>query len=624
MSKLPVYDAFGPVPASVPPSQPVRHWLDAMLLTPLAFGVAYGCMTAVAFHWPGTPAALQAQWWPQALGGVQTALHYLMGTYALDEPATRFWDAIRADHAGAALRIGMPLLAASSLSCWLGSLMMRPRTNVRHLAGPRLLEGKEALQEARRRSLTPKQALADPGSLYLHPDLCLPKKQWSRHALIYGSVGSGKTQILLPIIEQIIAKKQKLFLYDVKGDFSSYFGGSGGPIIVSPFDARSYVWDVAKDVRTATHAAAFAASLIPEEQGNGKFWTLAAQQILTGVIRSLQNEKGTEWGWTDLALGCAKGAEEMLPVLLKHYAKAAPLISNTESQATSSVLATLAGFTRVIDDLALAWPKRKKRSFSITEWIKDDYTGRKQVIVQAGGDAQLTKGYIAAMINVAVPSIISPSLPDNEEGRFLGFVLDELSSIGRINIGPLIDKGRSKGVVLLAGMQDLAQIKQIYGDNEAKAMTSMVGMHIICQVQMGETRQQLAQMLGKKKVAVLPHGKDAVVREEGKDVLHADDLTDKLGFARGKAFGPHKWGIRAIVQMGQDPLLLDFPGQQLPKVREGQVAADWTTKPAGPMPGYVQPMLPFPERNPSLEEKKETERALRRGLTEEEIREMLS
>lgn len=623
MGKLPVYDAFGIVPASVPPSQPVRHWLDAMVLTPLAFGVVYGCLTAATYHWPGTPAALQAQWWPHTLGGVQTTLHYLMGTYALDEPAARFWDAIRADHAGAAWRIGLPLLAASSLSWWVGAQMMRPRTNVRHLAGPRLLEGKEALHESKRRSLTPKQSLADPGSLYLHPDLCLPKKQWSRHALIYGSVGSGKTQILLPLIAQMIEKNHKLFLYDVKGDYSSFFGGSNGPIIVSPFDARSYVWDVAKDVRTATHAAAFAASLIPEEQGNGKFWTLAAQQILTGVIRSLQNEKGTDWCWTDLALGCAKGAEEMLPVLLKHYAKAAPLISNTESQATSSVLATLSGFTRVIDDLALAWPKRKKRSFSITDWIKDDYVGRKQVIVQAGGDAQLTKAYIAAMINVAVPSIISPALPDNEEGRFLGFVLDELSSIGRINIGPLIDKGRSKGVVLLAGMQDLAQIKQIYGDNEAKAMTSMVGMHIICQVQMGETRQQLAQMLGKKKVAVLPHGKDAVVREEGKDVLHADDLTDKLGFVRGKSFGPTHWGIRAIVQMGQDPLLLDFPGQQLPKVRDGQVAADWTTKPAGPMAGYVQPILPKPERNPSLEEKQETERVLRRGLTEEEIREML-
>lgn len=54
-----------------------------------------------------------------------------------------------------------------------------------------------------------------------------------------------------------------------------------------------------------------------------------------------------------------------------------------ESQTTSSVLSSLGGFTRLIDDLATAWPKVGKRRFSMTEWIRDDYTGRKQVIVQS-------------------------------------------------------------------------------------------------------------------------------------------------------------------------------------------------------------------------------------------------
>ncbi|WP_434127409.1 type IV secretion system DNA-binding domain-containing protein, partial [Enterococcus faecium] len=90
-------------------------------------------------------------------------------------------------------------------------------------------------------------------------------------------------------------------------------------------------------------------------------------------------------------------------------------------------------FTRLIDDLATAWPKVGKRRFSMTEWIRDAYTGRKQVIVQSGPDPTLTKAYIAAMINVAVPDLIGPGLPDNEGGRGLYFVFDELTSAGRLN-----------------------------------------------------------------------------------------------------------------------------------------------------------------------------------------------
>lgn len=97
-------------------------------------------------------------------------------------------------------------------------------------------------------------------SLKLHPELHLPKSHWSRHVLMQGSVGSGKTQILLPIIEQIIRADHKLFLYDTKGDFTSYFRK---PIIVCPFDERSYYWDIAADCRYPLQAAMLAEILIP-------------------------------------------------------------------------------------------------------------------------------------------------------------------------------------------------------------------------------------------------------------------------------------------------------------------------------------------------------------------------
>lgn len=579
MSKI--YDAVGLVPGTVAPSTKVRRWDHALIAGGFTFAALYPSLLGIAWLIPGG----QLVRFPMALvGGLESLIYFATATISRRGPAQEFL-AIAATHDQTLLRVGVCVGLAVLAAGWVFARAARPVSNMRHLSGPRLLEGKEALQECQRRTMTKKEREGDPWHLAIHPALVLPKKHWSRHTLVYGSVGAGKTQFLMPIVEQLVAKRAKAFIYDVKGDFTQRgdFGtGHLPPIIVSPFDRRSYVWDVGRDVRTPTQAAAFAASLVPEAEGSGKFWSLAAQQVLTGLLRSLQNTCGTGWGWKELADITSQPAEAMLPILQEHYPKAAALIANTEGQSTASVLASLAGYTRIIDDLATAWPERKKRSFSITDWVRDDYTGRPQVIVQSGTDSQLTRAYIAAMINVAVPTIVSPALEDNEGGRCLAFVLDELSSIGRIALPPLIDKGRSKGVVVIAGFQDLAQLREVYGPDQAQAMASMVGTHVICKVQAGETREAVARLLGKQKVAWHNHGASAVVHEEARSVVSPAELTSNLGSRTGKHMGPAKWGVRAIVNTGEgDLLLLNFPGKSPPAVRKAQEPAKWTTRPAG-------------------------------------------
>lgn len=281
----------------------------------------------------------------------------------------------------------------------------------------------------------------------------------------------------------------------------------------------------------------------------------------------------------------------MAKALSLYYPRAAALISNPDSNTTSSCIAVLANGTAVIERLALAWPERTPgQMFSMLDWIKDDYTGCKQVIVQSGPDEVLTKAYISAMINCAVPEIIGPSLPDDETGRFLGFFFDELTSTGKLNIEPLLALGRSKGVVACMAVQDWSQVERIYGDKTAQAFSGLVGTHIICQLQVGETREKVSRNLGKRTVAWRTHDEKATVHEESKAVVPPGRLTDDLGFRKGKAYGPERWGIRAIVQTTGDPLLLDWPGVSYPKVREGQKRARWTKQ--GARPVEQKPMPP--------------------------------
>ena len=547
MTRPPVHDCFGPPPATLPPSVPVRRWDEALWLCGFVGAVAYSLSAwALARPLPLLGAS------PASLGSLLLAP--LQGRALLDAPVPL------------SARVGVMLGCAALLGGWGFVAALKPQVRLKHLSGPRLLEGKEAEEEARYQAKK-ERGVERNGFLKLHPALDLPKSRWTRHLLVYGSVGSGKTVILTSVLQQAISKNLKAFVYDVKGDFTARFPRAA---LVSPWHADSRVWDIAADVRTPSQAATFAQAFIPEGEGSNRYFSLAAQQLLVGALRALQKERGRSWGWRDLASRLAADRAAFAELLAEHYPKAAPLLGGEDSNATASVLATLAAHTKAIDDLAAAWCNNdeKRKSVSLRRWARDDFKGRHQIIVQAGPDAALTSAYIGAMIRLLESYIISPTLPDDEQDRTLLFLLDELPSL-RVDVSALVDKGRSKGVVMVLGLQSLLQLRDAIGSNRAQALSSMVGTHVVCRMQMGEDRDQVAGLFGRERLALTavsqgtggsgPSGSVAV-HEETRAVVDPAILSSELGVVKkeGKAW-PHGKAVRALVSLGGDALMLDFP-----------------------------------------------------------------
>lgn len=574
--------------AALNPSARYRRWDEALLAAIPTF-----LLVTLLIAWllwrplPGSPVTPD--------GGLlwQLAHYPQLLAWSLEPHAPlRVWADNPASYDVSPAAVHLRLLPAFLLGLLAGGWVLRAGLRVqsltRHVSGPQLLEGKEA--EAAALRLAALERGGKPGWLSLHPALDLPRRRWTRHVLIYGSVGSGKTQIIWPILAQLVERNRaakearkrpaKAFVLDVKGDFTAALPEAA---IFSPFDARGRYWDIAADVRTSSQASAFAASIIPtDDLGANQYFAVAAQLILTGCIRALQKTRSTEWTWADLDLLLSLSAKQLEPVLGEHYTKAHPIVSGSES-ATGSVMSTLAAFTQVIGQLAEAYGEgldkdgKPRKRLSLTAWARDDYPGRPMIVAQAGPDRQLTQRYLAAAINILVASIISPALPDDtrKNGRTIVFALDELTAIGKIELAPLVDKGRSKGVSVIAGLQDMAQVEAVYGPHFAKALPGMVGTHIIAQTQLGETRDQIAQMLGSRRVAITVPGEASTsTHEEMRQLVQPTDLTEKLGVRKGG--GPAGFRIRALAQLGGDLLVLDWPGQALPRKRKEHVPAAWT------------------------------------------------
>lgn len=570
-----IYDAFGKVPANISQSRKVRYWHEGAMVLIVSLMITMPSLLALAWMIPGNDLipynrALKAT--------VQGFFYFITGGGSFKASVLPIFEDIRI---GNTMGIVSRILISFCMSLWISGFLtykaLKPRSNITHLSGTRVLEGEEALEECKRRSISKKEAESDPFNLYLHPKLRLNKKFWARHMLMYGSVGSGKSVVLKYLLNQVINEKKdaRCFIYDVKGDFTSIFRK---PVILSPFDKRSYVWWISQDVRTLAQAADFCQGVIPPGEGNSLYWTNAAREVLMGCIVELQITKPREWAWNDLSDRLLRDADQLANAFKTYYPQGLTYLEGGKDNVTvQGVLSNLSSSVDFVHKLARAWPKLpEKRKFSITDWTKDGYDGRKHVIVQSGPDPDLTQKYIALLINLASTTIISPSLPDNESGRFLGFFIDEMSSVGKLNIESLVNKGRSKGVVCVFAVQDLDQVRKIYGDLETNALTAMVGCHLVFNVQAGETRKRIAEFIGKKKVAWFSHGETAsAAHEEGKSLISESQLTNDLGFKKGKKYGEAGFGIRALIQSQGDVLILDWPGANYETVRVGQEEAKW-------------------------------------------------
>lgn len=590
MSML-VHDSFGPPPASLPPSTLVRRWDTALVAGCAAFsGVLFGVGWTLWHPLPGSPVLPDG-------GLVHQLLHYpslLKWSLTPGAPITTWADNPAADQVSPLalhVRLLPAWLAAAAAGSWAMVAGLKPHSSTGHVSGPRVLEGKEAVQAAQRLS---KQALdGRPGWVKLHPALDLPKRHWTSHTLIYGGVGSGKTQVITRILSQVIPRKMKAFILDTKGDYTSKFGSA---CILSPWHRSSRYWDIAADIDSGPKADGFAAAIIPRVEGANEYFTVGPQMILAGCIRALISGKPRTWTWLDLHTLISLPGATLREVLAEHHPKAVSILSGAE-QTVSQLMSSLAAHTATISQLAEAWGDgtrsngKPRKRLSLSEWARDGYEGRQAIVAQAGPDPALTQRYLAAAFNVIATEVISPAFTDDvsEDGRAIWLVIDELSAVGKLDrLDELLKLGRSKGICAVLGLQDQAQVAEIYGPNISKALSSMVGTHLTCRLAQGETRDYVASVIGSRRVSITTPGKDgqpASAHEEMRQIIQPTELTTRLGFRKGRKFGPEKFGIRALLNTGHDDLLLlDWPGIKLPDQRPAFIPAKWTLAPRVSVP----------------------------------------
>jgi len=408
----------------------------------------------------------------------------------------------------------------------------------------------------------------------LLPGSALNRDRETRHFLILGSVGGGKTQTMLNLMEGPLLRGDGLLILDTKGDMMA--GLPGDPILIAPHDSRSLVWDIAADCRVKQDARELAARFIPPS--SDPMWSTAAQEIFVACIVHLQATLGGKWGWADLAKTVTADVTTLKQFALDYNPNAARLLNQPDSKTTLSILTTFQTHMRIVSVLAEAWPDGGAKRFSIREWLHNPTAHRPLILQHDPGYPDLSRIWIGSLLGLLASAVGSPTLRESRERRIWLF-LDEFPQLPPVkNFPTFLELGRSKGIAVVIGAQDTAQIKAVYGENQAKSWFAMTGTKIITRVNVSETAEDLSRLIGDQEVerpfrsTSRREGRHSVtdsVERQIRRVVTPSELATRLG--------PAKRGVRVLfVGLGADVYELDLPYISMPKRRDPIMPAEWT------------------------------------------------
>ena len=477
------------------------------------------------------------------------------------------------------LHLALPALLASipAFFCARRFYVTGGRDGYRHISGARLHQGRTALIHSKKAAKREAKQGHKINGLKLHPQMQISKARECGNILAVGKQGSGKTVFITPLIDQVINRGERAFIYDEKREFTALFYQPESTVLLAPWDSRGTAWNIQRDAFNATMAQLISERLIPES--HEPLWSNGARMLFTGMIEIL-NHTQTHWGWSELAdkLSCEESL--LQSQLSEHYPRAARFIVEN-SKTTQSFFAQLVGSLGWVYTLANAWPKAFDHGFCVRDWVSNCDTDKPIVIVQAD---KRYKDIGAPLANTLIALITSHILGQtNSADRELWLFIDELGNLPK---NPALIEwmslGRSKGCRICGGTQSISQIKEIYGDKEADTLLNMFTMFVSMQVgAVGETAIYTAKAFGER-VVERPTSRagqgDGTFQNWHRETLPLVSASDLVHLPQPNSKGVVGYllvpGYKAVYR-------LRWPYNKLSPINDEHCPADWlTAKPA--------------------------------------------
>lgn len=448
----------------------------------------------------------------------------------------------------AGVAVGMALAAGIGYAIKYPTIY--PSDRRKHYSGRMLFTGSAAKAGAAGDIMSKVQSKSPMPQLV--PGVPWPRAWQVLNLLVTGAIGSGKTRILLSLLEGLLTQAKAgtrdfgLLVYDTTGEILAGLPADDTEIAVISATRRSqYGWAMSRDIRTVSDCESVAAQRARTIQDRG-LWEKGAATLDAGAM-VLCKAENKHWSAPELYEMSLRDPVDLKRDWETHYPPAAKLIeidplTGELSKTTASFLITWrANVLRTLRPLAQAWADLPpQRQFSFAHWLQGKSGQPKIVVLQRDGrHPDISAGWISMAIDAIAGHVGDPALPVSQT-RIRTFVLDEAPTLGKLERWPeILDTGRNKGLSTIAASQDLEQWHTKY-QRASRSILQRFRLKIICEQTPGPDAKEIAEewISTRKtqdwKLARTVSGRaEQPTLEEG-PIVPPEHLADRLGVAENK------------------------------------------------------------------------------------------
>ena len=353
----------------------------------------------------------------------------------------------------------------------------------------------------------------------------LIKNSETKHILITGTTGSGKSISMMELMDQIRKRKQRAIVYDNCGTFIQHYYRKSKDIILNPLDERCPSWNIWQETADLADLEAIAASLMPTHiLGSDPFWVNSARTIFAALATKLKDRGKSKNG--DLLQLMFSSDLKLIGEILKGTV-AETLVAESLDKMALSIKSTLATYCKSL----LYLKEEQEPLFSIKGWLQNEKADSWIFIATNAEKLEALKPLISVWLDIAARGILS--LPQSAKRR-IWFLIDELASLHRLNSLPLLlSEARKFGGAVVTAFQDLHQLRAIYGRDEAEALLSMYNTNLCYRTKCPDTAHWMSRLTGQREL---------IEQREGYS-YGANDIRD---------------GVSVHQEQRKEPLVLDI------------------------------------------------------------------
>ncbi len=309
----------------------------------------------------------------------------------------------------------------------------------------------------------------------------LDEELLSRHIMLLGGIGTGKTNVINLIVQQLlqtVTENDVMIIFDTKGDFYKEFHRPGDIVISNDSHASGAngpdYWNIYGEIERDEHmeenineiaSAVFRDKI---DHSTQPFFPNAAKDIFSAVLNHfIKNGNEALCNNRHLRQFLDTAPTSTLRKMLNMRDETRSMVSYIQDDDSGQTQGVISELQQAVKEIFMGNFK-KEGSLSLRQLVRQKGGQRIFIEYDLGVGATLAPIY-SLMFDLA----IKEALCRNNTGGNVYFITDEFSLLpGLQHMGDAVNFGRSLGIKFLIGFQNIEQLHDIYGEARAKSLLS--------------------------------------------------------------------------------------------------------------------------------------------------------